>query len=950
MQKCVLWALCLLLYGWLPAQQFGGHPPGTRWMQVNTDSVRVIFPEGWRIQASEVAGMAQRIGRQTNATLGRDFRKISIVLQPKTTQSNGYVGLGPWRSEFYLTPPQNSFDLGSLAWHRNLALHEFRHVEQYNTFRKGVSRAFYYLFGQQGLELVNSAAVPNWFWEGDAVFQETLLSEQGRGRLPSFFNGYRSLWSAKKQYSWMKLRNGSLRDYVPDHYRLGYMMVAYGREKYGEDIWGKVTDDAVRYKGLFYPFQKAVKKYTGQDYKTFRRAAFTYFNTSLQDTTAAAVDNWAAQYKHFVADESYPQWIDDRFFLYVTSSYKKVPAFYMRDVQDSSSERLRIKDISLDDYFSYRNGKIVYAGYEPDIRWRWKDYSVIKWMDVYSRQHRTLTHHSHYFAPDISENGEQIVAVEVIPGTPSALHLLNSKDGSVIKKIPNPDKLFYTFPKFYGDGQVITAVRNAKGDMSLALVNATSGATEYLLPFSMNIIGFPTVHKDTISFSASLKGQDRLFVLVNKKLYFFQPPVTTATTGHYQLQVAHGRFAWTAFTAVGDHIEAGTVSKDQLQPMSADEFAALPSVYDVLSLEPGKAVLQEGLPADTLLPVTKYPKAYNLFDFHSWRPIIDDPNYTYSIIGENILNTLESEVFVNYNRDNKYKQLGASFTYGALYPWIRLSSTFTMDRLGSYGKTGKQFYFNTWENSAGLLLPLNLTSGRYNRSLTIGTDLVYSKRYLPGSVKDSVDGRDVGYLRPYLSFSNQLLTARRHIYPHFAQTVQVSYSQVVTDLDAKQLQATANFYFPGILPDHNIIINTAYHGRDTLSSSRVYGTSFPFSRGYPPQNAWRMAKLGLNYHFALLYPDFGVANIVYFTRVRTNLFYDLTRLTDFGATQSGGRVKFSVDLRSYGTEVFFDTKWWNQHNVTFGFRYSRLQDANQFRVPPPVNKWEFIVPVNLLGR
>ena len=97
MQKYLVCALCLLLYGWLPAQQFSGHPPGTRWLQINTDSVRVVFPAGWQRQAAEVAGMAHRIGRQTNYTLGTDFRKISIVLQPKTTLSNGYVGLGPWR-------------------------------------------------------------------------------------------------------------------------------------------------------------------------------------------------------------------------------------------------------------------------------------------------------------------------------------------------------------------------------------------------------------------------------------------------------------------------------------------------------------------------------------------------------------------------------------------------------------------------------------------------------------------------------------------------------------------------------------------------------------------------------------------------------------------------------------------------------------------------------------
>src|SRR5438045_5006612 len=75
----------------------------------------------------------------------------------------------------------------------------------------------------------------------------------------------------------MKLRNNSMKDYVPDHYPLGYLMVNYGREKYGLDFWSKVTKDASAFKGLFYPFQKAIKKYSGVSYKVFREDAFDYY-------------------------------------------------------------------------------------------------------------------------------------------------------------------------------------------------------------------------------------------------------------------------------------------------------------------------------------------------------------------------------------------------------------------------------------------------------------------------------------------------------------------------------------------------------------------------------------------------------------------------------------------------------------------------------------------------
>ena len=105
-----------------------------------------------------------------------------------------------------------------------------------------------------------------------------------------------------------------------------------------------------------------------------------------------------------------------------------------------------------------------------------------------------------------------------------------------------------------------------------------------------------------------------------------------------------------------------------------------------------------------------------------------------------------------------------------------------------------------------------------------------------------------------------------------------------------------------------------------------------------------MWKLGGNYHFPLVYPDWGFGNIVYFLRVRANLFYDYTRIQDYTTT----RQLVSLDFRSYGTEVYFDTKWWNQLPISFGFRYSRLLDRDL--EGRGENQFEFVLPVNLLNR
>lgn len=939
MYKSLFLAAAVLTGTVATAQQFGGHPPSTRWRQVNTDSVRVIFPAGLERPGQEVAGIIHRIGRQPQGLLGKGFRKISIVLQPNTTISNGYVGLGPWRSEFYLTAPQNSFQLGSLQWHQSLALHEYRHVEQYANFRKGISKLAYILFGEQSQELVNSAAIPNWFWEGDAVYQETILSQQGRGRVPAFFNDYRSLWAANKKYSWMKLRNGSLRDFVPDHYRLGYMMVAYGREKYGEDVWAKITDDAARFKGLFYPFQRAVKKHTGESYRQFRTNAMAHFSNAFKNDTASDAEKFAAAQKHFVADIAFPQFLDDHTLVYVKSSYKKLPAFMVRDMSNGKVKQLRIKDISLDASFSLRNGRIVYAAYEPDIRWNWHNYSVIKWLDVNSNEQRTLTHRSQYFSPDISEDGSRIVAVKIEPGQTPALHLLSSNDGSLIRALPNKEDYFYTYPKFFDTGSVITAARNSKGEMALLQVDLNTGTPRQLTPFTHNVIGYPAVHKDTIVFTATHGRLDRIFMLVQGKLYRLNPAQASGYTGQYMPQMAHGQYLYTAVTAAGDRLQQSRITEKELQPISESAFAQAPIAYDVKEMEAGKFQPVVSGTSDTAFAVSRYSKGFRLLNFHSWRPFVDDPDYTLSIIGENVLNTLQSEVYFNYNNNERNKEFGVNFTYAQLFPWIRIGSNYIIDRPFTF--RNQQLHFSEWNSSAGLLVPLNFSKGRFNTRLTFGSDIAYKKQYVQGSMKNMFNLKGFAFVRPYISFVNQVQTAKMHILPRWGQSIQLSYNRAVTRFESNQFLASGYWYFPGLAPTHNLVINTSFQKRDTLEQY-IFGNSFPFSRGYTGVNYPQMWKLGANYHLPLLYPDLGVGSIVYFLRVRANLFYDHTN----GKYYNKGK-SYNDELRSYGTEIYFDTKWWNQHNVTFGFRYSRLMDGNIQRLH--ANQWEFIMPVNLLG-
>ena len=104
-----------------------------------------------------------------------------------------------------------------------------------------------------------------------------------------------------------------------------------------------------------------------------------------------------------------------------------------------------------------------------------------------------------------------------------------------------------------------------------------------------------------------------------------------------------------------------------------------------------------------------------------------------------------------------------------------------------------------------------------------------------------------------------------------------------------------------------------------------------------------MVKWGASYHFPLVYPDVGFGNLVYLLRARASAFYDHSHVSDFLVN----RQHFTMNFRSVGTELFLDTKWWNQLQVTFGFRYSYLLDRDLYGGSGS-HRFEFILPINLI--
>ena len=276
----ILFLLGFLFFGGKPARaqyySWGADAAALRWKHLRTEDVRVVFPDTASALAHRTLYYIQAVRPTITHGFSHPPLKIPFVLHTENFQSNGLVMWMPKRIEFLTTPSVDSY---SMPWVKQLVAHEYRHAVQYNNLNRGLIRILSYLIGQQG-STVGLLFMPLWALEGDAVMNETEMSSYGRGRQPRFTIEYRALG-----YEVLRRRNcdkwfcGSFRDFVPDHYQMGYQMVAYGYDRYGDGIWDKTLRYGVRNAYMLtFSTSVALRKFYGTGEGILFRDAFADLN------------------------------------------------------------------------------------------------------------------------------------------------------------------------------------------------------------------------------------------------------------------------------------------------------------------------------------------------------------------------------------------------------------------------------------------------------------------------------------------------------------------------------------------------------------------------------------------------------------------------------------------------------------------------------------------------
>ena len=952
--------LSVLLISTLQAQslesyELGLNPSKMRWQQIKTDKVQVIFPKGLEASAQRVANLVTFLSDSTNISLGKTSGRVSIILQNQTTIPNGFVSLVPFRSEFFMTAPQFNF-LGSANWADLLTIHEYRHIKQFRNSQVGLTKLASILFGQNGWAFMSGTALPRWYLEGDAVSTETALTSSGRGRVPYFDMEYRALRLEGKHYNYEKASAGSLKDFVPSHYHLGYNMIAYGRKQFGTDIWGKVMVDASKYRGLFYPFSHSLKVRTGLRTKDLYSETMTYLDSLykadekiLALTPAKQV---SAGSEKVVTNYRNAHFINDEQIIVEKDAYNEIRTYYLIDA-DGTETRLFSPGLNFDlnSTLSVADGVLTWSELTFHSRWFEKNYSIIRSYNLrgfdaeskvgqqikgfkpegedrsfamaYESKREKVTAKSKYFAPDLSADAKKIVAVHIPSDLKCELVILNTQPEDVIQTLENPEGWMFAFPQWMPNQKDIVVVARNATQSALVKINVASGQTTFLTDWTTEQISNPFPSGDYVFFAGSFTGINNIFAVKvgDKQIY----QVTSTQLGAFQPSVSPNgkKLIYSEFSSLGYQLMQTEVDPSSWKKVITTTPNIL-SLYKPLVEQEGQGDILERIP-DKEYEVKKYSKLSGLVNLHSWNPIISDPFNAEGGVQATFANKISTFSAVGgyvYNANEKAGRIFAEAAYGEFWPIIRVGISeserefarifdVTTDD-GTTIDTGFVSLVNDYDEQiahVGVTLPFNLTKGRFLTNLELMADYQrietdFEERSLSNvvtSISPSLDtyfaDHTFSALSLEASFSTFQTTAVQHILPRLGFAFSASHRTTLGS-DAKKKgkvnYMNARLFLPGFAKTHNLYFFLANQSGESVTDTYKFVNRFPASRGYgTPFFSEGLTRFSVNYTLPLFYPDKAVGSLAFFKRVKANFFYDYTSVT--GGTVDG--LPFSQGLR-----------------------------------------------------
>lgn len=889
------WIILITLLGILKlanAQFYntGQDPASVKWEQVNTENFQVIFQEEFYSQAQYIAKTLEFYYAKVSSSLNHQPKKISVIVHNQTISSNGYVAWAPKRVELYTTPsPENYPD----PWIEHLCIHELRHVVQIDKLNQGITKVLSLVFGQQATGLV-AGQLPMWYLEGDAVSTETAFTNYGRGRLPSFQRGIKThLLKSETRYSFDKMLMGSYKDYVPNHYELGYQLTAYARKTYGTDIWSRVEDHVAMNSYTLLPtnfaFYRGLKKNYGISQKELFNSTMSYLDSTWRAEGISKIKPKFYQKYSITEYENYinPIYIDDAQVLALKKGLSHIPQFTL--IEENSEQVLFEPGYVISDDFSYANNLLVWAEYKPDIRWANREFNSIRLLNIKTKISYTIVEKSRYFSPDITSDASKIVVVGIDTENNPKLVVFNTFSGEVIQKIENHNSSFIARPKWSVNDQSIYVIETTLDGKQVSKFDLETQKWSVVFKLNHGDIQRIQPANNRIFFHSTLNGTDNIYVhdQLTKEIYHISE--SRFGISDFNISTNGDDLIVSEYTSQGFRVATIPVERAKWKQVSQKDIYSY-TLADVLSKqEKPKAINENIFSAD--YPTKPYRKVLNPFHFHSWIPFYYDYENTtvnsalqdpvqitkdlypgFMLLSQNKLSTTEAILSYAYKNNGHY--ISSSVVYKGQFPVFKISANYgDAQRIQKISEdiwlpeTNKGYNY-----IASVYLPLNFTSGKYIRGIQPGLSIEYSDDLKYNYVNDYYI-RGTEYMQTGLSLYAYQVKAKRDIIPSNGMILNLSLfnTPFEDELFGYVFNIDGTFFIPGgVNKAFKLDLGYQYQNPNLYR----FNSKFRFPRGIEAKSADKMFKIYTDYVFPLAYPDWNLGSAIYIKRFRGSLFFD----------------------------------------------------------------------------
>ena len=933
--RSALYFISFILISNASLAQSGAHRSGIDWQEIKTPAANIIFAPEMEAKANRVANIVNYMRENNSLSIGPKDHKIDILIRNETIVPNGYVALGPFRSEFFASPPDRFNMIGASDWIEHLAIHEYRHVMQAANEKVGITKLAYYITGQSGWNGLKFLSIPQWVTEGDAVVMETSLTKSGRGRMPYFTRGLRALALEGKNYNYHKWRNGSYDELMPNRYPFGYMLLSHLRNNKGSKVSGDIIRDGASYRTIFYPYSNAMKFKTGWSTTSLYKDAWKHFGDlwraevkSLQLTPTKKI----TKDPKFVTNYYFPQFGKNNQIIALKSSFNQTEKLV--NVDGTIDTDITSIGFSYSDYFNYQNGMITWTEFRRNARRTNTQYSNIYTYNSKTKEKSKLTKKGKYFSPTLSSDTKQIVTVHIGTDLVNSLEILDTESGDVNMKFSVVAGASVTRPIFSnGDKSIVYIIKN-NNYIWIESMDLISEKITQLSPKSSHIIDAISYNTDHIYFSASYTGIDNIFrVAIDGSQVINQ--VTSVPIGAYEPSVSDDgkKLIFTEYTTKGQMIST--------MDLSDARQGSIIQIIEPVDMEwmDKVSTIEEGGEIFSKLPDTTYEKKnYNgLFKglkLHSWAFSPTSAELIGGLQFNNILDDFSIFAGGGYNQNEERGFYFFNTKVSKYYPVYEFTaetrgrSTLNIIEVDTFINVQIQ-RFEELNISGDISLPYSWVSGNYFKNLQFGVGVTKHNLYNVTLGEEEMDNNSVTTSHLFFQFSTLHRTAYQNVRPRFGITLNGRYTRDLTNSGESKFIGTSRFYLPGLDYNHSFRLTASYQKEKSLNKYQL-SDNFGYPRGYRAPLNDKVYKIGFDYMFPVAYPDVGFIGFMYLKRLRMNIFSDVGQSSwnDFISTYNLIDFNYTNNFHSVGTDLYFDITAYNLVPMSLVIRYSYRMTAN----------------------